>query len=126
MNNLSWPADHERIAQALRRSWSAATSGEWRADNPACGQCNVTALLLDDVFGAEILKTPTPNGDHFYNRIGGTRVDFTESQFSYPLAYRDIAASRMEALAGTEFDNYAALRSAFVRNLGKGSNDRSE
>ena len=47
----------ERVAAALQKSWSLETSGKWKADNPACGQCGVTALLVEELFGGEILKT---------------------------------------------------------------------
>jgi len=43
--------------QQLRRSWSPETSSGWTRDNPASGQCGVTALVVHDKFGGEILKT---------------------------------------------------------------------
>lgn len=106
----------------LRRAWSAATSGKWRADAPALGQCSVTALLLHDRFGAELLSTPTPWGPHFYNRLGGERLDLTAEQFAalgaaLP-AYRDRPASRDEAMADTTPGRYAALLAAFDATRG--------
>ena len=101
------------VSKALRRSWSAKTSGGWRADHPARGQCNVTALLVNDLFGGDILKTPLPDGDHFYNRIGGHRIDFTAEQFGTPISYVDLLSNRTEALAGTTLEKYQALGSAF-------------
>ena len=65
--------DSEQVRAALLASWSLETSGKWLADNPARGQCNVTALLVNELFGGEILKTPLPEGDHFYNRIDSKR-----------------------------------------------------
>jgi hypothetical protein len=108
------PFQRDRVAAALQRSWSLATSGNWLAENPARGQCNVTSLLLNELFGGEILKTPLPEGDHFYNRFGKERLDLTESQFDAPVAYLDIASSREEALSGTSAAKYEALRSAFL------------
>lgn len=104
-----------RVAKALLASWSIKTSGNWCPDNPARGQCNVTALLLNELFGGEILKTPLPEGDHFYNRIDGERVDLTASQFGSPVTYLDITSSRDEALAGTSPAKYDALRGAFAK-----------
>jgi hypothetical protein len=106
--------ERERIAAVLRESWSLESSGQWLADNPARGQCNVTTLLIHDLFGAEILKTPLPEGDHFYNRIDGERIDLTESQFAAPVAYLDLASDRSEALAGTSQARYEALKAAFL------------
>jgi hypothetical protein len=74
-------------------------------------------LLVDELFGGEILKTPLPEGDHFYNRIEGERVDLTESQFGAPVSYLDMASDRSEALAGTSASNYEALRAAFCERF---------
>jgi hypothetical protein len=104
----------DRVAAALRRAWSSRTSGMWTAANPARGQCNVTALLVEELFGGEILKTPLPEGDHFYNRIDGRRIDLTASQFEAPIAYADLRSNRQEALSGTTSAKYEALKAAFT------------
>ncbi len=106
-----------RVAAALLGSWSIQTSGNWLPYNPARGQCNVTALLVHELFGGEILKTPLPDGDHFYNRISGERIDLTASQFDTPVHYLDVVSSRDEALAGTSTAKYELLRSAFAKHL---------
>jgi hypothetical protein len=62
-------------------------------------------LLLNELFGGEILKTPLSEGDHFYNRIEGGRVDLTDSQFAAPPNYLDVASNRSEALAGNFVSN---------------------
>lgn len=110
--------DKEDVGRRLRRAWSVRSSGQWRADAPALGQCSVTALLLHDRYGAELLSTPTPWGPHFYNRVGGGRVDLTAEQFAAlgaaaPPAYLDRPASREEAMADTTPERYAALLAAF-------------
>jgi hypothetical protein len=107
------PFEKNRVAAALLASWSLKTSGQWLATNPARGQCNVTALLINELFGGQILKTPLPEGDHFYNRIDGQRIDLTDVQFDIPVNYLDIESDRTEALAGTSAAKYAALKAAF-------------
>jgi hypothetical protein len=109
----------DRVAAALWNSWSAETGEKWTAGNPARGQCNVTALLVNELFGGEILKTPTLEGDHFYNRIDGKRVDLTESQFDLPIAYCDVPSDRTEALVGTSPLHYDALKRAFAERYTK-------
>jgi hypothetical protein len=111
------PFEKDRIADALQASWSIETSGQWLANNPARGQCNVTALLINELFGGDILKTPLPEGDHFYNRRAGERIVLTKSQFEVPVRYADIASDRSEALAGTSAAKYAALKAAFERRF---------
>jgi hypothetical protein len=108
--------ERDRVAAALLDSWSLKTSGQWLASNPARGQCNVTALLINEFFGGEIIKTPLPEGDHFYNRIDGRRIDLTDSQFEAPLNYLDLGSGRNEALAGTSAAKYEFLRAAFSRH----------
>jgi hypothetical protein len=96
--------------QQLRHAWSMETSRHWSADNPAAGQCGVTALVVQDKFGGDILKTGVNGAWHFYNRIDGRRVDFTMSQFDSPILYDDLPSSRDEALADCSPQQYALLK----------------
>jgi hypothetical protein len=105
--------DPDDVQSALRKAWSLSTASRWTPANPAAGQCNVTSLLVHDLFGGELLKTPLPAGDHFYNRIGGRRYDFTASQFEQPIAYMDLPANRADAEPGATSDELAELRAAF-------------
>ena len=97
---------------------------QWTPENPASGQCNVTAAVIFDVYGGEILRTPVADVWHYYNRIGGTRVDFTDSQFHAPGArfaaprtYEDAPTSREAALATIPDREYDALMTALLREL---------
>jgi hypothetical protein len=110
--------DPDQVARALRKSWSLSSARQWTAENPAAGQCNVTALLVYEFFGGELLKTSLPEGDHFYNRIGGCEYDFTESQFNHPIAYADLPATRADVERGATKAELAALRTAFRRHSG--------
>jgi hypothetical protein len=104
------------LYERLKSAWSKDSSGSWTADNPAKGQCSVTALVVHDIFGGDILKTRTPGGTHFYNRIGGSKWDMTVSQFDRPIPFEDLPSDRDEAMADTSPRQYEALR----RNLGLG------
>ena len=57
---MSAPFPKTKVAAALLGAWSPATSGGWLNESPARGQCSVTALLLNELFGGDILKTPLP------------------------------------------------------------------
>jgi hypothetical protein len=111
--------DPDEVQRALREAWSLSTASQWTPDNPAAGQCNVTALIIHDLFGGDLLKTPLPVGDHFYNRIGGCRYDFTASQFDQPIAYTDLPTSRADAELGATNDELAELGAAFQRHRAK-------
>jgi hypothetical protein len=111
--------DPDEVQRALRKAWSLSTSSQWTPNNPAAGQCNVTALLVHELFGGELLKTPLPAGDHFYNRIEGRRYDFTASQFDQPIAYVDLLTDRADAELGATSKQLAELRAVFQRHRGK-------
>jgi hypothetical protein len=99
-----------KLLGKLRSAWSTETSTKWRPDNPACGQCSVTALVTQDLLGGDILKTSIEGQWHFYNRIAGRRLDFTESQFAQPLVYQDLPSDRAEALKDTSARQYETLK----------------
>lgn len=102
--------DLEAFAERLTNAWSYETSSLWSPDNPALGQCGVTSLVVQDVFGGQILKTLLQQGQHFYNFIDGRRFDFTASQFHEPINYHDLPSGREEAMSDTNPVQYRALR----------------
>lgn len=108
----------ERVRSALRAAWSIETSSKWLPDNPALGQCGVTALVVQDLLGGDILKTRTGDAWHFYNRVGGKRMDFSEGQFSSPVIYCDFPADRSEALADTSPEQYRILSERLLEKMG--------
>lgn len=100
------------LAERLRAAWSKRTASVWRAENPALGQCSVTALVVRERLGGELLKTRVGGAWHFYNRVDGRRVDLTAGQFAEAIAYEDLPATPEEALADTSEAQVAALRKA--------------
>ncbi|MCO5161643.1 MAG: hypothetical protein M9939_10935 [Mesorhizobium sp.] len=101
-----------KFARQLAKAWSLDTSSRWNAARPALGQCSVTALVVQDVFGGELLKTKVGDDWHFYNRIDGNRFDLTSAQFDVPIAYDDCPASRKDAFSDTSPGQYRSLRTA--------------
>ncbi|WP_163508386.1 YunG family protein [Fodinicola acaciae] len=76
----------------VRASWGPDTCDpadldSWRPDNPARGQCGVTALVLHDLLGGELILgevhvTGAKVGYHYWNRFAGVvEVDLTREQF---------------------------------------------
>ena len=100
------------LYRALADAWSANTAsptGAWSPANRAQNHCSVTALIVQDYFGGEILSTRTVGGTHFYNTVGGVKWDLTSSQFSEPIPYEDRVSSRDDALADTAVEKYELL-----------------
>lgn len=85
------------LESALASAWSKDTSADpkgWSKENPAWGQCAVTALVVQDFRGGSLLrldisKHPNPvisaMRSHYFNRVdeGGVshQYDFSASQF---------------------------------------------
>jgi hypothetical protein len=73
------------LHRLLPSAWRADTSflkADWSADNPAVGQCAVTALVVQDLFGGELLRGRMQNATHYWNRLpNGQEVDLTAGQF---------------------------------------------
>lgn len=103
----------EWIRTRLRESWSIRTSSLWSEDCPARGQCGVTALVVNDHLGGEILRTPIGRSRHFYNRVEGRTLDLTADQFETPIVYLDVLSSREEAFADTDEVQYRELALRF-------------
>lgn len=74
------------LSFALLNSWGADTAkGEWREDIPSLNQCAVTALIVQDYFGGDLLRCPLNDGDsHYWNRTDYFgELDLTFQQFAY-------------------------------------------
>lgn len=111
--------DEAKVRSALVHAWSLKTAKQWTPDTPAAGQCNVTTVVVHDLFGGDILKTSLPDYDvdHFYNRVDGVVVDLTDSQFSAPVSYDDEVASRADAMGCVLDSEYEILRAALLARL---------
>ena len=107
----------KRIYEALIKSWSIETSSKWTIENPAKGQCGVTALVVQDIYRGEIKKTKVREAWHFYNFIAGQRFDFTEVQFNEKLDYMDVESNREEAFADTNEKQYSILKEKLMKEF---------
>lgn len=107
MRDITNPGD---LFDRLKQAWSPESSASWSAENPAKGQCSVTALVIQDAFGGDILKTYTRGGTHFYNLVDGVKWDMTVSQFDRPIPFANLPSSREEAMADTSPTQYEALK----------------
>ncbi|MGW4894964.1 YunG family protein [Kitasatospora sp. NPDC004240] len=80
------------IERAIRASWGVDTCApedlaHWHPDNPARGQCGVTAMVLHDLLGGELMMGEVHVGGvrtdlHWWNRFPtGAEIDLTREQF---------------------------------------------
>ena len=76
----------DNLKDLLLKSWCAETAvGKWIAEVPSMNQCAVTALVVQDLFGGNLLRCNMTDGDsHYWNKIAdGTEIDLTEEQFNH-------------------------------------------
>lgn len=80
------------IETAVRSSWDADTTtpahrARWNPGNPARDQCGVTALVVHDLLGGDLIRGEVRvDGErvdfHWWNRLGrGVEIDLTREQF---------------------------------------------
>jgi hypothetical protein len=86
------PLTLEGVQAAIRASWSLEScdptdAAVWTPENPSRGQCAVTALVVHDLLGGQLLEAEvrnhdgSPQGFHYWNRLADVDVDLTRSQF---------------------------------------------
>lgn len=99
----------------VEQAWCSQTAhlGYTRDENPAHGQCAVTALLFHQYFGGQIKKATVvgPSSDpfrtkHYWNVYKGVDVDLTWQQFP--------VGSRIDQLSIKDVDSKSLTKS--VRN----------
>ncbi|MBI4145549.1 hypothetical protein HY493_05100 [Candidatus Woesearchaeota archaeon] len=81
--------DLSQLETALRQAWARETSADpdsWTIENPAWGQCAVTALVVNDHLGGKLIWAPAklPDGrevSHYFNELPNGVVDLTKVQF---------------------------------------------
>ncbi len=76
----------DRLRQALPMIWDEKTAhrGVWDAACPSTGQCAVTALLVQELFGGDLRQVDVSGEDHYFGSLDGRVIDLTADQFSTP------------------------------------------
>lgn len=69
------------IVAAVRASWSAATTTSWDEASPASGHCAVTALIVQDFLGGDLLRGSVDGVSHYWNLLPEGEIDLTREQF---------------------------------------------
>lgn len=82
----------EELRPLIRRAWGPDTCypdsrDSWDPGNPARDQCGMTALVVQDLLGGELILGEVhvdgaKVGNHYWNTLpDGTTVDLTKDQF---------------------------------------------
>ncbi|MEU6939695.1 hypothetical protein ABZ943_23765 [Streptomyces rubiginosohelvolus] len=121
------------IEQALRSSWSAETCtpeyrDRWTPDNPARDQCGVTAMVVNDLLGGELIRGEVHvdgvrTDFHWWNRLGaGLDIDLTREQFGPEevVVGGDVIVRPPVGEWRRLQEEYAILRGRVAERLGRG------
>ncbi len=81
--------EFSKLELAIRKAWcreTSASTDKWTKENPAKGQCAVTACIVQDYLGGKVVwaNAQLPDGitdSHYFNNINGTEIDLTREQF---------------------------------------------
>src|SRR5262245_5726578 len=91
------------LEAALAQAWSRATSADpanWSQENPAWGQCAVTALLVQDYLGGTLRRAQVGDISHYWNVLpSGEEVDLTRHQFPEGVEFQNAAPRTREYVA---------------------------
>lgn len=113
-----------QMRRLLPLAWckETATNEDWDENNPSLNQCAVTALLVQDELGGDLLRCEMTNGDsHYWNRVGNYEIDLTAEQFDriepQPLKDTAVVRNRSYVLDPERFQNtinrYEILRKRY-------------
>jgi hypothetical protein len=102
--------NESELEQALQSSWcretcSPSSQPQWSPENPAWGQCAVTALVVQDYRGGDMVWATAFLPDdrqisHYFNLINGEEKDYTRQQ--YPVGTKiPLGISRLQGFATT-------------------------
>lgn len=74
-----------KLKEIIENNWSKETcytgcKDEWNFKKKELGQCAITALIVNDYYGGDILYCS--HNHHYWNKLpNGLEVDFTRKQF---------------------------------------------
>ena len=114
------------VYDRLKKIWCRETCAprlrdKWSEDNPTCGQCSITAFLIEDLFGGEVYGVPLADGNfHCFNVIEGKVFDLTSEQFDETLDYTKCPEQSREVHFAKEEKKkrYEYLKKTLIDSLG--------
>ncbi|MEW2493545.1 YunG family protein [Streptomyces nodosus] len=121
------------IDKALRASWAADTCSPddldrapWQPDNPSWGHCDITALIVNDLFGGDLVVGEVhcdgeQQGFHWWNRLpSGVELDLTYEQFTRGQTVSAVrVVERPPGPLPRRWEEYLLLRERVTKHLGR-------
>lgn len=91
-----------QLYDALTHCWTKETCTsrlrhKWSEQDYTCGQCAITAFIVQDVFGGDIYEVPLETGGvHCFNIVDGKAVDLASEQFGDKVKDLDYAHATIQ------------------------------
>jgi len=78
------------LPAVFQECWRRETSynpEKWSPENPTHGQCAITALVIQDLLGGDLLRGKVNGADHYWNRLpDSSEFDLTRDQFCFSVS----------------------------------------
>jgi hypothetical protein len=87
--------DSGTLLAVIRASWSAETTDDWHPDDPARHQCGVSALVVQDYLGGQVVTNVFGGRAVWFNEL----PDGTELSAAGDFGQRDYPENRVRTRA---------------------------
>jgi hypothetical protein len=115
---------YKRVVQkALKSTWEIDNKPGLTLTRVVRGQDTIVSKLIYDIFGGEILKTRKKRSWHFYNRINGERIDFTDLESEETVdanKFEDLPSTPAETSGYFDWADYLTFLMRFVKAFEEG------
>lgn len=103
----------------LEKGWTQETcfDAKWTPLNPSVGQSPATALLVQELFGGEIVRYTWKRRTHYFNRINGKNYDLT-SQERHNHPFENYDKCTKIGLSKKSGDKIREKKDIIVKNIG--------
>jgi hypothetical protein len=95
---MNQPIPIRLLQKAVKKAWDKRTCypgdlTKWNENLPETGQCAVTALVINDLYGGQIVFNEA--FDHFWNILpDGRELDLTKGQFNCKITGEKVLVTR--------------------------------
>jgi hypothetical protein len=116
--NLNIMIDKIIVQKTLNAIWISKNEVREYGNLPLNDLSSLTSVLINNIFGGEILKKQYKNGWHFYNRINGERIDFTQAETinaAEIITTEDLPSSTEETYEYFEQEDYSTFYMEFIK-----------
>lgn len=110
--------------QIFSKHWTKETSysDKWNSEITSLGQCAISSLAFQDIFGGEIGRIKINNTEtHYFNILSNNIYDLTSDQFTFELDYSNRMLIERENILNNKntFSRYQVFKISLFKELTK-------